>query len=62
MEVEQPPRHRVLEIEAGGMQRLPGQTPEQIPRDFNAAEYFVDRHIAEGRGNQVAIEYLPVLD
>jgi benzoate-CoA ligase family protein len=26
------------------------------PDQFNAAEYFVDRHIAEGRGDKVAIE------
>jgi len=27
-----------------------------IPEQFNAAEYFIDRHIAEGRGRKVAIE------
>jgi benzoate-CoA ligase family protein len=27
-----------------------------LPDQFNAAEYFVDRHIAEGRGDKVAIE------
>jgi benzoate-CoA ligase len=27
-----------------------------VPRQFNAATYFVDRHIAEGRGAKVAIE------
>jgi len=27
-----------------------------IPRQFNAAEYFVDRNISEGRGNRIAIE------
>jgi acyl-coenzyme A synthetase/AMP-(fatty) acid ligase len=26
-----------------------------IPREFNAAEYFVDRHVAEGRGDKAAI-------
>jgi benzoate-CoA ligase len=28
-----------------------------LPRDFNAAEYFVDRNVAEGRGDQAAILY-----
>lgn len=28
-----------------------------LPERFNAAEYFVDRHIAEGRAHKVAIEY-----
>jgi benzoate-CoA ligase family protein len=28
----------------------------EIPRDFNAATYFVDRHIAEGRANKVVLE------
>jgi benzoate-CoA ligase len=27
-----------------------------LPEEFNAASYFVDRHIAEGRGDKVAIE------
>jgi benzoate-CoA ligase len=27
-----------------------------LPEEFNAASYFVDRHIAEGRGHKVAIE------
>ena len=31
----------------------------EIPEDFNAATYFVDRHIAEGRGDSVAIETYP---
>ena len=26
-----------------------------LPREFNAAEYFVDRHVAEGRGDKAAI-------
>jgi benzoate-CoA ligase family protein len=30
--------------------------PLPIPEEFNAASYFVDRHIAEGRGEKVAIE------
>ena len=29
-----------------------------IPSTFNAAAYFVDRHVAEGRGDRVAIECL----
>src|SRR5258708_38116694 len=27
-----------------------------VPRKFNAATHFIDRHIAEGRGAKVAIE------
>lgn len=27
-----------------------------LPDEFNAAEYFVDRHISEGRGSKIAIE------
>jgi len=27
-----------------------------LPQEFNAATYFIDRHIAEGRGQRVAIE------
>jgi len=27
-----------------------------LPEEFNAASYFVDRHIAEGRSEKVAIE------
>jgi benzoate-CoA ligase family protein len=30
--------------------------PFPLPEEFNAASYFVDRHIAEGRGQKVAIE------
>ena len=26
-----------------------------LPRQFNAAEYFVDRNVAEGRGGKTAI-------
>jgi benzoate-CoA ligase family protein len=29
---------------------------EQIQQSFNAAEYFVDRHLQEGRGDRIAIE------
>ena len=28
--------------------------PFQVPERFNAATFFVDRHIAEGRGGKVA--------
>jgi len=28
-----------------------------IPRDFNAATWFVDRHVVEGRAKRVAIRY-----
>jgi len=31
-------------------------SPFPLPEEFNAASYFVDRHIAEGRGDKVAIE------
>ncbi len=31
-------------------------SPFPLPEEFNAASYFVDRHIAEGRGEKVAIE------
>src|SRR5256714_15150497 len=27
----------------------------EIPRDFNAATWFVDRHVAEGRAAQLAV-------
>src|SRR5574337_476056 len=27
-----------------------------LPHEFNAAAYFVDRHLRDGRGNNVAIE------
>src|SRR6202165_909589 len=30
--------------------------PISLPDEFNAASYFVDRHIAEGRDNKIAIE------
>jgi benzoate-CoA ligase family protein len=30
--------------------------PFPLPEEFNAASYFIDRHIAEGRGEKVAIE------
>ena len=30
--------------------------PFPLPDEFNAASYFVDRHITEGRGDKVAIE------
>jgi len=29
---------------------------EPVPQAFNAAEYFVDRHLREGRGGRIAIE------
>jgi len=31
-------------------------SPFPLPEEFNAASYFVDRHMAEGRGDRVAIE------
>src|SRR6202007_2259987 len=31
-------------------------SPFPLPEEFNAASYFVDRHIAEGRGDKIAIE------
>ena len=30
--------------------------PISLPDEFNAASYFVDHHITEGRDNKVAIE------
>ena len=30
--------------------------PIVLPDEFNAATYFIDRHIAEGRGPNIAIE------
>ena len=30
--------------------------PREIPARFNAAEYFVDRNVAEGRGSRIAFE------
>ena len=32
-------------------------TATRIPEEFNVATYFVDRNVAEGRGDNVAIEY-----
>ena len=32
------------------------KSPFPLPEEFNAASYFVDRHIAEGRAAKVAIE------
>ncbi len=31
-------------------------TPIVVPDEFNAASYFVDRHVKEGRADRVAIE------
>src|SRR5271169_5489447 len=31
-------------------------SPFPLPDEFNAASYFVDRHISEGRSDRVAIE------
>ena len=30
--------------------------PISLPDEFNAAAYFVDRHISEGRSEKIAIE------
>src|SRR5712691_8955665 len=30
--------------------------PILLPHQFNAATYFIDRHLAEGRGEKIAIE------
>src|ERR1700756_3461096 len=35
---------------------MTSDSPFPLPEEFNAASYFVDRHIAEGRGDKVAIE------
>src|SRR5204863_8773535 len=37
--------------------RQPEITADSIPDEFNVATYFVDRNVAEGRGDNVAIEY-----
>ncbi len=41
-----------VEVDNEGISQL------RFPEPFNAAEYFIDRHIAEGRGNKVAIRTL----
>lgn len=41
-----------VEVDDQGIPRL------SFPEPFNAAEYFIDRHVAEGRGNHVAIRTL----
>jgi benzoate-CoA ligase len=38
-----------------GGQCSPGQ-PQQYPSIFNAASYFIDRHLQEGRADRIAIE------
>ena len=35
---------------------MTAESPFPLPEEFNAATYFVDRHIAEGRGEKIAIE------
>src|SRR6202035_1485899 len=35
---------------------MTAKSPLTLPEEFNAASYFVDRHMAEGRGERVAIE------
>ncbi len=35
---------------------MSGTAPISLPDRFNAAEHFVDRHLAEGRGSKAAIE------
>jgi len=42
----------VVEANEQGVPRL------RFPEPFNAGEYFIDRHIAEGRGNKAAIRTL----
>ncbi|MBZ5696588.1 MAG: benzoate-CoA ligase family protein [Acidobacteriia bacterium] len=42
----------MVEVDDEGVQRL------RFPEPFNIAEYVTDRHIAEGRGNKVAIRTL----
>jgi hypothetical protein len=36
---------------------MTANSPLTLPEEFNAASYFVDRHMAEGRGQRVAIEW-----
>jgi benzoate-CoA ligase len=35
---------------------MTSKSPFPLPEEFNAASYFVDRHIEEGRGGKIAIE------
>ena len=35
---------------------MPSASPILLPHDFNAAVYFIDRHMREGRADKVAIE------
>jgi len=49
-----PPFSRVMKNT--GREEESGEFLSLIPEQFNAASYFVDRHVAEGRGNNVAIE------
>lgn len=42
----------IVEVDDEGIRRL------RFPEPFNAAEYFIDRHIAEGRSDKVAIRTL----
>jgi len=35
---------------------MPAKAFIVLPDEFNAATYFVDRHIGEGRGQRIAIE------
>src|SRR3974390_2704512 len=41
-----------VELDAEGIPRL------RFPETFNAAQYFIGRHVAEGRGDHVAIRTL----
>ncbi|HEY7676433.1 MAG TPA: AMP-binding protein, partial [Candidatus Methylomirabilis sp.] len=41
-----------VELDGEGVPRL------QFPEPFNAANYFIDRHLAEGRGGKVAVRTL----
>lgn len=42
----------IVEVDDEGIRRL------RFPEPFNAAEYFIDRHVAEGRSDKVAIRTL----
>src|SRR5579863_7181492 len=45
---------RQLHEELGGE----GIPQLRFPETFNSAEYFIDRHLAEGRGSKVAVRTL----
>jgi acyl-coenzyme A synthetase/AMP-(fatty) acid ligase len=49
-------RFRAVEPGLSNQLEIMATSAFPLPEEFNAASYFVDRHIAEGRGEKVAIE------